>query len=298
VTQPFYAAYINLDRAPARRAFMDAQLAAAGITAARIPAIDRAAADFQPRGGLTVSRDDVLIETNWDGRAYVTGEEACLQSHLAALAAFLASGAAFGVIFEDDAELAPEFRAVVEAAIARASLWDAVKLEGLRRKGGRPALTMSPLTGSYRLVASLSPCAGAAAYLFSRAAAARVIAAADGTYEPYDNLLSALWRHRLRILDCAPFPARQGIADSTRADIRAKPRRSAVQAFTRWRRHMGADLVGRHIRRWTGQIGRFGANPARFGIAAWARHWPAPPAQIPPGPDLTSALVDSSPGRP
>lgn len=277
MTQTFYAAYINLDRAPARRAFMEAQLAAAGLRATRIPAIDRASPHFRSRGGLTVSRDDVLIEMNWDGRAYVTGEEACFQSHLAALAAFLASGAPFGLIFEDDAELAPDFRAVVEAAIATADLWDAVKLEGLRSKGGRPALVISALTGHYRLVASLSPCAGAAAYLFSRAAAARIIAAAEGIFEPYDNLLSALWRHKLRMLDCAPFPARQGIAVSTRADKRSKPKRSVAQALTRWWRHMGADLIGLHRQRWTGQIGRFAGRLGRIGIVKWARDWPAPP---------------------
>lgn len=284
MTQPFYAAYINLDRAPARRAFMEAQLAAARIEAVRISAVDRAAPDFRPRGGLAVTRDDVLIEANWDGRHYVTGEEACLQSHLVALKSFLGTAAQYAVIFEDDAELAPDFRAAVEAAIAQSGLWDAVKLEGNRPKGSRPALSIAPLTAGYTLVASLAPAAGTAAYLFSRAGAERVIAASDGVFEPYDNFLAALWRHRLRLLDVSPFPARQGIAESSRADARAKPRRSAAEAFARWRRHVGADFVGRHLQRWTGQIGRFAGRLHRIGSARWSRDWPAPPRSLTPPP--------------
>lgn len=281
MSQAFFAAYINLDRAPARRLFMERQFAAAGITAERISAIDRAAPDFTPRGGLTVLRDDVLIEMNWDGRPYVTGEEACLQSHLAALRRFLGTSATHALILEDDAELAPDFRAAVDAALARSELWDAVKLEGNRKKGTRPALNVAPLSGSYRLVASLNPAAGTAAYLFSRHGAEQVIARIEGVFEPYDNFLAALWRHRLRLLDCAPFPARQGIAGSSRADTRAKPKRSARQAFARWRRHVHADLVGRNLRRWPAQFRHYRKAAQGFTVAAWSRIWPGPPGPPP-----------------
>ena len=52
--QEFFAAYINLDRAPGRRLFMERQLGAAGIKAERIAAVDRSAPGFTPRGGLSV----------------------------------------------------------------------------------------------------------------------------------------------------------------------------------------------------------------------------------------------------
>lgn len=279
--QDFFAAYINLDRAPGRRLFMERQLAAAGVEAERISAVDRSAPGFTPRGGLTVQRDDVLIEMNWDGRPYVTGEEACLQSHLVALKRFLSTDRRFAVILEDDAELAPEFRTVVEAAIAKSDLWDAVKLEGNRRRGGRPALAVAPLIGTYRLVASLNPAAGTAAYLFSRAGAERVLSATEGAFEPYDNFLAALGRHRLRLLDVAPFPARQGIAESSRADARAKPRRSLGTALNRWQRHVRADLIGRHLRRWPAQFGGFPGRAYALTLAPWSRDWPGPPQPAP-----------------
>lgn len=283
--QEFFAAYINLDRAPGRRLFMERQLGAAGIKAERIAAVDRSAPGFTPRGGLKVQRDDVLIEMNWDGRPYVTGEEACLQSHVVALKRFLESGAPHAVIFEDDAELAPDFLAVVEAALARRELWDAVKLEGNRKKGGRPALAVAPLTGPYRLVASMNPAAGTAAYLFSRAGAERVLARLEGVFEPYDNFLATLWRHDLRLLDCAPFPARQGIAESSRSDTRARRQRSAAEAFTRWHRHVRADFIGRNLRRWPAQLRHYLKLAKGLTIAPWARAWPAPPA---PAPTVTS----------
>ncbi len=260
---------INLDRAPDRWSFMQAQMAGARIEAERIAAHDAKAPGFTPRGGLSLTRDDVLIETNWDGRAYVMGEEACFQSHLKALAAFLDSGAAIGLIFEDDAELAPDFTATVDAILAHQPLWDFVKLEGVRRKGGRPAIRLAQ-AGAYELIASFNPTSGAAAYLVTRAAAERLLALADGVFEPFDNFLSAHWRHGLKSLDCAPFPARQGLPVSTRLETRGPTTRGPMEKFTAWRRHIAADFWGRYVRRWAGQIGRFGLK-GRWTITPWAR---------------------------
>lgn len=273
MTRALFAAYINLDRAPDRRAFIEAQFAVAGIASERISAVDRAAPGFTPRGGLSIQRDDVLIEMNWDGRPYVTGEEACLQSHIVALTRFLASDAPFGLIFEDDAELAPDFAAAVDAIIARAELWDLVKLEGNRRKGGRPALVVAALNPPYRLVASMNPAAGTAAYLFSRKGAEAVLARLATAFEPYDNFLAALGNHGLRLLDCAPFPARQAIAESSRSDKRAKPRVSAWRALRRWGRHVGADLFGRNLRRWPVQLRFYALRAKGLVVAPWARDW-------------------------
>ena len=279
--QDFFAAYINLDRVPGRRLFMERQLAAAGIAAERISAVDRNAPGFTPRGGLKIQREDVLIEMNWDGRTYVTGEEACAQSHIVALGRFLESGMPHALIMEDDAELGPDFRAVVEAALTHASLWDAVKLEGNRAKGGRPALAIAGLTKPYRLVASMSPAAGTAAMLFSRAGAERLLAALGRSFEPYDNVVSDLGRNGLRLLDVAPFPARQGIAESSRTDRRTKPRRGLLAALDKWQRHTRADLLRRNLYRWTAQFGRYPGRAFALTYASWAIAWPNPPQPTP-----------------
>ncbi|BCW90450.1 hypothetical protein sos41_36200 [Alphaproteobacteria bacterium SO-S41] len=264
--------FINLDRAPDRRTFMDSQMATAGLTATRVPAVDAKAADFVPRGGLAVTRDDVFIETNWDGRVYVRGEEACFQSHIKALKTFLESPAEIGLIFEDDAELAPDFGATVDAILGYRQLWDLVKLEGTRNKGGRPAFKVAKV-GDYELVASLNPCSGAAAYLVTRAAAQTLVAQSEGVFEPFDNYLSAHWRHGLKALDCSPFPARQGLPVSTRQETRGPVQRSMGEKFTAWQRHLRADFVGRYVLRWLSQPKRFKGKGGGWTVAPWGGNW-------------------------
>ena len=261
---------INLDRAPDRWTFMEGQLKSAALEGERIQAIDRRDPAFAPRGGLSVQRDDVLRETNWDGRCYVMGEEACFQSHLKALATFAASGRQAALIMEDDCEFAPDFRETLDAILGYRALWDLVKLEGTRKKGGRPALKVAK-AGNYDLVASLNPSSGAAAYLVTQAAAARLIEAADGAFEPFDNFLSAHWRHGLKVLDCSPFVARQGLPESTRSETRGPTTRSGLEKFTAWRRHIGADTVGRYAMRWLSQSRRFAGKTKGWTIARWAR---------------------------
>ena len=268
------AYFINLDRAPDRRAFMDGQMEAAGLTATRVTAVDAKAPDFAPRGGLTVSRDDVLIETNWDGRVYVLGEEACFQSHIKALKTLVEGPAEIGLIFEDDAELAPDFAATLDAILGYRMLWDLVKLEGIRKSGGRPAFKVAK-AGAYDLVASLNPCSGAAAYLVTRSAAEKLIAQSEGVFEPFDNYLSAHWRHGLRALDCAPFPARQGLPVSTRQETRGPVQRTAGAKFAAWQRHLRADFIGRYLLRWFSQPQRFKGKSGGWTKAPWARDWTA-----------------------
>lgn len=264
---------IHVDGARERRAFMQDQMTRAGLhDAVWVRAIDWRAPDYRPRGGLRIQRDDVLVEHNWDGRIYVRGEDAIFQSHLRALETFIASGKAFGVIFEDDAELAPDFPEAIGATLGHAADWDMICLEGFRPWGGRPAIRVAK-AGTYTLVASLNPCAGSAAYLVTRRGAEQLVAHASEVIEPFDNYLNAHWRHGLRVLDLSPFPVRQGAFVSLRQESRRARRRSPLAAFGDWRRHIYADFVGRYLRRWWRQVARFGV--ARLTIARWSRNWSA-----------------------
>lgn len=82
--------YINLARAEDRRAHMEAQLAAWGLKAVRIDAID---------GAATPPSAFLVGETPDDA---TPARLACYASHLEALASFVADGAARGLIMEDD----------------------------------------------------------------------------------------------------------------------------------------------------------------------------------------------------
>jgi GR25 family glycosyltransferase involved in LPS biosynthesis len=262
-----------MERVRERREHMEVEVRRAGLHRVTwVPAIDAWAAGYVPRRGLACERDDVLIEHNWDGRKYLTGEDAIFQSHLKALEALIAGGAPHGLIFEDDAELAPDFGIALELLLRHARAWDIVSLEGFRPWGGRPAIEIARLD-RFRLVASLNPCAGSAAYVVSRRAAETLLARATETIEPFDNYLNALWRHGLRVLDVSPFPARQGTLVSLRHRTRPAHRRTPVAAFGDWRRHIYADFIRRYLDRWARQATSYGIR--RLTIARWTRNWEA-----------------------
>ena len=227
---------------------MTAQLARLGLEAARVPAIDAKSdlAAMQARRSFPAPQDGVIFACNSEGRRYFLGEEACFQSHLKALDAFLSSGAETALILEDDAELAPDMPALLDAMAREADLWDGVRLESVGRRGARRALKIAALPGGRMLVASLRPCSGASGYLVTRKGAERLIAAADGLFVPFDTYLSSMGRHGLSFLDCAPSPVRQTGASSMIHEARdagaAVPKGRASGLKARWRR-LRADLA-------------------------------------------------------
>ncbi|UUP16292.1 glycosyltransferase family 25 protein [Nitratireductor thuwali] len=84
--------YINLDRSPDRRQFMNDQFHAFGLPAERIPAVDGEHIDLgsHPESGLS------------------PGEIGCFLSHRAAWKKLVESSDPNAIIFEDDAHLSPD----------------------------------------------------------------------------------------------------------------------------------------------------------------------------------------------
>ncbi|MDF1608324.1 glycosyltransferase family 25 protein [Hoeflea sp. YIM 152468] len=113
---------INLDRAPDRLKFMDAQLRRLGIGYQRIAAVDRLTLD------ASVPEFDTKGYRTLHGRGFHDGEIACYLSHIACLRAFLASPAEHALILEDDGRLPDDLAAIVRAAIAEADEWDILRL--------------------------------------------------------------------------------------------------------------------------------------------------------------------------
>jgi glycosyl transferase family 25 len=112
--QPFFCCFINLDRSFDRRERMETQLCAAGVHAARVAASDGCAGERH----ATTYRPEWR---RWIGGQLSRSEIGCTESHRRALRAFVHSGASFGIVLEDDAVLAPDFRSVVEHLILRTS---------------------------------------------------------------------------------------------------------------------------------------------------------------------------------
>ena len=213
---------INLDRSPERWAGIEAGFASLPWPLHRVSALDaRSDPDgvLAKRGLAATTSPDVAGWNHLRARPHSLVEEACFASHMAALEMFLDSGHAHGVILEDDAVPVTDLTALLPGICAQGG-FDVVKLEGIARKGGRPAF-MAGRVGGHMLVRSLRPSSGSAAYLVTRAAAAALIAKAGTRTIPYDDFLSNPGLHRLAILHVAPFAVRQAGEDSTMSTIRA-----------------------------------------------------------------------------
>lgn len=160
---------INLDRRPDRWATISEQCSHLGIQVTRISAVDA-------EGIITAGHISA-------------GEEACLQSHCAALQEFLKTGAPAALILEDDAELSSALPKVLRST----SWWpdDArlIKLDVVKEKHrllGRIEGT-NPAGNELRRIAMAH--AGAAGYLIDRAAAEFVLSAWQDMLMPIDLLL-------------------------------------------------------------------------------------------------------------
>lgn len=222
---------INLNRRNDRLDAMTAQLARLGLAATRLPAIDAddVSAEwltpfFAPHGPLGV---------------IPKGDQCCSLSHRRAWAVFLASGAPYATVLEDDVVLSE-----AAAHLLRRTDWiaDGTRLVKLEHFGpdGQRVLVGEPtdIGGGHSLAPILSRHTGAAAYVISRAAAIRLLAA-DRWEVPVDHLMfnpnvSPLARE-LKPFQLLPAIARQ------RADA------SDIQPWRLAGRRLGLTLVRREI---------------------------------------------------
>ncbi len=127
-----YIGLINLDRSAERLAGVSHHLAAAGLSADRIAAVD----------GETLTPEQLAkYDRRSAGRLYRRlldrGEIGCYLSQIEALTRFLATDATHALILEDDAAFGPEFGALVvrlgEVLAVRGD-WDVVNLGNRTRR--------------------------------------------------------------------------------------------------------------------------------------------------------------------
>ncbi|WP_377188259.1 glycosyltransferase family 25 protein [Ruegeria meonggei] len=148
--------YINLDRVPERKTFMESQFAHAGLVGAQ----RFSAKDAQYPGAI-------------DGNGYVPGsgsrwglktsEIACFESHRAVWQTTVDQGLKAVAIFEDDVEMSVQAGAVITAVLNAATGFDFVKLDFSPRSlrfgpeakianvPVRPMLEMAPSAAAYIL---------------------------------------------------------------------------------------------------------------------------------------------------
>ena len=189
---------INLDRAPERLARISSQLQQLGLAFTRIPAVDARALTEQQ-----ISLLDVAEFRRKHGMTPVMGELGCYLSHVRACELFLASGAAFALVLEDDVLLHSSLQPVLAGLMQHAGRWDMVKLSAVHSGTPVPYLELAP---GHQLAVMLSRCTGSSAYLMNRRAAQAYLRGLLPMSLPYDHVFDQGWRFGLKIRLVTPTP--------------------------------------------------------------------------------------------
>uniref|UniRef100_UPI0035C992AA glycosyltransferase family 25 protein n=1 Tax=uncultured Sphingomonas sp. TaxID=158754 RepID=UPI0035C992AA len=171
---------INLDRSADRLAFVTKRLQALGISYSRIVAVDG--------GKLSPAEQAAFIALRpRDGRSWGAGQIGCFMSHGDAWQNIADGAAPFGLVIEDDIHLSDAAPALLADATWIPADADIVRLEstGQWLSLGQVAATIDGRT--VRRVRSAAW--GAGAYILTKAAAAKLLAAAPVLHTPVDDFL-------------------------------------------------------------------------------------------------------------
>jgi glycosyl transferase, family 25 len=205
---------INLDHSTERLAAIQKQAEVVRLPLTRVPGVLGRAVDLANTPAV-----DVRGYALRHGRDISMNEVGCYLSHLRALDAFLASGAAFGIILEDDAGLPAGYLDLIQRLLEKQHAWDIVKLSAFH--SGTPLL-IEPIGQGQSLGIPLSRHMNANNVLYSRAAAEKMVRALTPMQLPFDHALERAWLFglRLRVVTPSPCPPDTGhastIADSVR----------------------------------------------------------------------------------
>lgn len=185
--------FINLDRVPARAAFMQDQFTLTGLVGAQ----RFSAVDGQQTGAL-------------DGNGYVPGtgtrwgltqsEIACFESHRALWQTVVDQGLKAVAIFEDDVEMSAESGAVIAALLSNGADFDLIKLDYSPRSmrfGALQSIADVPV----RPMLEMAP--SSAAYIVTQAACRKLLSWSERYSDHLDDFIS-LPRPNWKIYQCFP----------------------------------------------------------------------------------------------
>lgn len=187
---------INLDRDTARRAEMERQLDALGLTYTRFPAIygKDHAEDLAKRADATAYARNM-------GSPILPGKMGCYASHVAVWEAFLASDHKVALILEDDVVFHDDFLESLDLALQASAHWDTLRFNCIRAK-----LPISQgKIGRYTLNAYAGPFTGNATYLLKKDVAKRLLPNLWPQTRAFDHELNRFFRHDFRQFGLEPF---------------------------------------------------------------------------------------------
>lgn len=229
---------INLDRSSDRLARLKTIFSRLNLTLTRVKAIDARKLDDK-------TYEAVNAINLWPDKL-TRGEVACFLSHKTALAQIAAGADPFGVVFEDDVELAECAGNFLKNSDWVPSDADIVKLETFFKKVwlGPKQATSTP---GFMLEEMKSSHIMAAGYLISKQAAARFIDKMERKSAPFDHLLFNFRLHvaeEFKIYQLDPAIVVQARLESTLQSERTtnetqkKARRGVIQTVVREMRRL------------------------------------------------------------
>ena len=185
--------YINLDRVPQRRAFMEAQFQKAGLRGVhRISATDASQPSALVRTGYVAGTG-----TRW---GLTQSEIACFESHRSAWKKVLERNLPAAAIFEDDVEMSFVSGQVIAELFTQPAAFDCVKLDYSPRSLCFGAETQIG-TVTVRPMLEMAP--SAAAYVVSQAGCRKLLEWSQTYSDHLDDFLT-LPRNDWRLFQCFP----------------------------------------------------------------------------------------------
>lgn len=185
---PVYVINLANDRSRWEAVAHSAETHAPNFEIHRVEAIDGRAPEAAAREGADVAAFERLC-----GRLMLPGEYGCYRSHLRALEAFVAHGAPYGLILEDDIVFDEDSAARIEAIMAALSDFGVLKLVNHRRSF---LIRLADTECGDSIGRAIhGPQGSAAAYLVSRDGARRLLDALATMTLPWDVALERFWDH-------------------------------------------------------------------------------------------------------
>lgn len=231
---------INLPRAVERRARMERQLAAMGLSYTLFPGVDGKAEEAR----LLANTDIAAFERNM-GRKILIGGIGCYHSHLGVWEAFLATDAPIALVMEDDVVFHDDFLDAVRLGLRARNHWDFLKLNRIRAK---IPICQGHL-GPYSLNAYLGPATGTGTYLIKRETAAKLLPAMSRVTRATDHEINRFFVHDFRLRGLEPFPSH--VDDGGQSLITGT-------AFADVRKHRGLDRLPHYRLKTANYLRRFG----------------------------------------
>lgn len=245
---------INLEHSSERLNGMRRQLDAMGITWQRVSAVHGEMLSEAQRAHF-----DAHGYRRKHGKTVNLRELGCYLSHLEAMKTLLRSSFEHAVILEDDVVVGSDLRAVMDALIRHASLWDMTKLSSIH--SGSPK-SIQVLTNEHDLCVMLSRCTGASAYVVNRKAAEIYLKHLLPMQLPYDHVFDRGWALGIKVRKVHPDVCTHSYAQGSTIDLAPQAGRRTDSVKLPWYQRLSVYRyrLGNEVRRLS------------HGLASYGRH--------------------------